>query len=76
MRYKNLDKFSKIIIGRGGQIGMFYNNYHNIYHDTKHPHYVKGYYKKCRLYTRRVYFDFGHEFALGVRIYGIRMIRY
>ena len=76
MRYKNLDKFNKIIIGRGNQINLHYNDNNLIYHDSKYPHFIKGFYKRCRLYSRRVYSDFGHEFALRSTYFGIKLIRY
>jgi hypothetical protein len=76
MRYKNLDRFSKILIGRGNQINLHYNDDNLIYHDNKYPHYIKGFYIRCRSYSRRVYFDFGHEFARGIKYIGIRLIRY
>lgn len=76
MRYKNLDRFNKILIDTYDQVNLYYNNENGIYHDSKCFQYINGSYKNCTLYSRCVYFNIGHQTNRGIKRFGINLIKY
>jgi len=66
-RYKNLDRFKEIWIGIKDSISLYYNDNHVIYQESNYPHYIKGFYKRRRLYSRRELIDIGSDGRLGIK---------
>lgn len=76
MRYNNLDKFKKILIGIGNQVNLFYNDFEMIYHDNDYLHYVKGKYIRCCLYSRNRLFKTNNNRGLAINRCGIKLVKY
>lgn len=51
-KFKKLERFSRISVGGGNQIGFFYSEFEMIYYSKNYLEYFNGGYCRCIVYER------------------------